>query len=217
MITLLFWGYTFAHLALLIWGVWLYRRARDLSVLLVIVPLSGLMYDALIIAIGQQIGVGPMLEVLSKGRYLFHAVETPLWIVVAFGYARRAGVHWAWATLGRVAIWSAAFALSVYGYVTRFVGLELVPVEFAGTLRYVEAVSNGPPLGAIVTIVLVGVAGGFVWPRLKWPWMLGGAVVMFLGAAVPTSLVGPVVASGAEVIMALSLLATEQRLQSQGA
>lgn len=207
--------YALAQAALLAWGVRLWPRSRSLALGLLLLVGAALVYDNLIIASGRLLGEGPLLHALNWPRFLFHALFTPLLLVTAVYQAGRGGVGWAASQIGQIAAWVVALSLITFGVIHDLVGLSLSPTVYGGTLRYAAA-GSGPPIPAIITIVIIIVVGIFVWRQLRWPWMFAGALVMFIGAAVPTSLVGPAVGSGVEIALLAGLLATEQKVTQDG-
>jgi len=207
--------YAIAHAALLAWGIRLWPRSRSLALGLLLLVGVALVYDNLIIAVGRLIGEGSLLHTLNWPRFLFHALFTPLLLVTAVYQAGRGGVGWAAGQTGQIAAWVVALSLITFGVIHDLVGINLSPTLYGGTLRYAVA-GSGPPIPAIITIIIIIVVGIFVWRQMRWPWMFAGALVMFVGAAVPTSLVGPAVGSGVEITLLAGLLATESRLTEDG-
>jgi hypothetical protein len=141
---------------------------------------AALAYDNGCIAVGTAIGEGSLLETLNAGRFWAHALITPLMVVVGWRLARLR------ATAALVAL---VAALIGYGVYTEIVMLRLAPERELGTLRYVNAAAEGPPIAAIVTILVLIVLGAIIWRRQGRPWLLVGAVVMFVAAAAGTQLV----------------------------
>ncbi len=153
--------------------------ARLRAPLLVLVA-AALTYDNAVIAVGSTLGEGQTLMVLNAGRFWAHALITPLLVVVGWRLAR----------LTRPAVMAGLVAVLVaYGVYTEIVRLRLEPLRENGTLRYINAAAEGPPIAAIVTIVVLIVLGAIVWRRLGTPWLLLGAVAMFIAAALGVHLV----------------------------
>ncbi|MEU0556864.1 hypothetical protein [Dactylosporangium sp. NPDC006015] len=146
---------------------------------LVVVVAGALVYDNTVIAAGRFVGEGDALEGLNAGRFVGHALFTPLLIVVGAGLAGLAGL----ARGGRRALTALAAVLVGIGIWADVVRLRLVPERYADTLRYVNDNAAGPPVPAVVAIlVLIGV-GVVLWRRDGWPWLFAGAVAMFAAAA----------------------------------
>ncbi|MDW8325275.1 MAG: hypothetical protein RMK99_01810 [Anaerolineales bacterium] len=214
------------NLALLIWGLRLYRQVPTGALTVLLLPILFLPYDNAIIAAGRFIGEGDLLRNLNWPRFAAHGLLTPLWIIAAGSLARMAGLGWAKNKWVMSAFCILATGLIVLLDVPKLLGLQLHPACFADTLRYAESVSagqlcsptqavvpsSGPPIAAIAAILaLLGVSVP-IWRRTKWPWLFVGSVVMFLAAAAPASVVGPGVSSIGEVVLGAALLATAQRL-----
>jgi len=205
--------YTLIHLGLMVWGLHLLQQSSNIGTILLLVVLTGLIYDNLIISLGSLIGEGELLEFLNKLRFLFHALFTPLLVVVAVELANYAGVTWFSSPIVRFLAWLIAFGLIEFEFRKKYLTLKLESTTFAGTLRYREAESSSLPMAAILTIALVAVVGLIIWQTMLCPWVFVGALIMFLGSAVPTRLVGPVLGSGVEIVLILSLLAIGYQTQ----
>lgn len=95
MATLIYTIFTIAHILLLIWGLRLWRQSGSIRLFLVLLPIIGLVYDNAVIALGSLPGPGELLQSLNVGRFLLHAIITPMLIMAALDMARRAGVGWA--------------------------------------------------------------------------------------------------------------------------
>ncbi len=164
----------FAVLAVGVLGVGI--AAARLRAWVIVVVAAALGYDNAVIALGRPIGEGDLLEALNAGRYAGHALFTPLLVVVGALLAR-AGRPLLRAAAGLAA---ALVALGVY---TDIVRLRLVPEHYADTLRYVNDNAAGPPVPAVVAILVLIAAGAVLWRRDSWPWLCAGALVMFGAAA----------------------------------
>ena len=205
--------YTIAHIILLGWGIRLWRISRSLTLFLILLPIAGLIYDNGVIAIGQFVGEGDTLIVLNQGRYLLHAIITPMLIAASIALAGQAGVGWAKKRATHITFGIVTLGLIFMG-LSEFRHFVFAPEWFSGTLRYVETAVAGPPIPSIITIIIVAIVGVFIWRAIRWPWLFIGGLIMFVGSAIPPSVVGPVVGSGGEVVLLTSLLATAGRVQS---
>lgn len=203
--------YTLAHFGLAIWGLHLFQQSINMGTILLLVVLTGLIYDNLIISLGSWIGEGELLEFLNRLRFLFHTLFTPLLLVVAVELANYAGVLWFGSPIVHCITWMIAIALIEFEFRKKYLTLKLESTTFAGTLRYREA-EGSLPMAAILTIALVAVVGIIIWQTMQCPWVFVGALIMFFGSAVPTRLVGPVLGSGVEIVLVLSLLAIERQM-----
>lgn len=208
MATFLYPTYTFANLGLAIWSFSLFRHPYNINTTLLALVLTGMTYDNFIISIGRFIEQGALLESLNRLRFLLHNLFVPLLVVVAVKLASNAGVVWVNNPTVYYGCWVIALGLITFGLVNDFVGLELVPITFAGSLRY-KPKSCGLPMLPILTALLVAVMGFFIWREINWPWMLVGTLVMFSGNALPTRIFGTLISSAVDFVFISALLATQ--------
>jgi len=212
MAELLYILYTLAQITLLVWGIRLWRRSRKITLFLILLPIVGLIYDNAVIALGRFVGESDLLQILNQGRYLLHVIITPMLIAASVALADQAGVGWAKKRISHALFGLLTLALIVFGLI-EFARFAYAPEWFGNTLRYVETAVSGPPIPSIITIIVIMIIGIFIWRKISWPWLFAGGLIMFIGSAIPPSIVGPIVGSGAEVILLASLLATAQRIQ----
>ncbi|MCB0032984.1 MAG: hypothetical protein KDE51_03105 [Anaerolineales bacterium] len=182
---------------------------------LFIIAEVGLIYDNMIIALGRLLGAGDLLHTLNLHRFLIHAIITPTLILVGFNLLKRSGAQWAAGRAVQTVACLITTGLMTLGLIS-YRALQLEATAEFGILRYHDISGQGPPIPAIITIVLLIIFGVMIWRNVKWPWLCLAAVAMFISAAVPMSLVGPIVGSGGEVILALGILVTEAQLQKVG-
>ncbi|MBD3404704.1 MAG: hypothetical protein GF411_01055 [Candidatus Lokiarchaeota archaeon] len=195
------------------------KENKKNSLFLILVVMVGLLYDTLVLSIGSLLGVSDLLYNLNWGRYLVHAVLTPLFIMVAYEQSLRFDINWfsvSKKTL-QIVFWIIVIAFIVIAMFTHVIGVSLIPETFDGVLRYVIDPTGGrsPPIAAILTIIVIMIIGLVIMLRTspKWIWLFLGALVMFIGSAVPTRLVGTIVGSSAELFLTITLLLTEKRLE----
>lgn len=195
-----------------LWNLRRVSRQRAVGVLILQVVLFGLVYDSLVIAVGRLVGEGDLLLRLNLGRYVFFAVFTPLLMISGTELSAKAGVIWAKKWYFKVIIWIATMSLMAFGGVIEWQFKDaLVAEEVWGALRYVHAL-DFLPFAPILTDIVLIFLGGLIWRQMKWPWVFVGAVVMLIGSAMPISIVGPWISSGAQGVLMGCLVATEQRL-----
>jgi hypothetical protein len=171
---------------------------------LLVVVIGALAYDNLVIASGIVVGEGDALFAANVGRYVFHALLTPLLIPVGLLLAGELGVGWARSRGVLIGGWALTGALVVMGVVLDVARLELRLEEAQGVVRYVHA-HLGPPVPAILTNVVLLVTGGAALRR-GTPWMLAGAVVMFVAAGAGMAVLW--VGNLGELVLAGGLVAT---------
>jgi len=214
MLTAAYAFFTAAQATLAVFAVRLYRRHPSLGAFTVALPIAALVWDNLIVAIGSFIGEGSLLQALSWPRFAGHALLTPIWIITAFEYARRAGALRLGSRGWRIAQWSLYAAMVALGVLKSVVLLRFEIVKQADILYYTNSGGfPGPPIPAIVMVLCVIAAGVYVARRGLGPWMLIGGIVMFIAAGVPTSLVGFWLSNTGEVVLAAAMVTTEALLQ----
>ncbi|GAA6621769.1 hypothetical protein [Scytonema sp. NUACC26] len=196
------------------WSIRLWQQSTSLATIVLPIVLASLSYDNLILSIGSLIGEGEVLKTLSMVRFLLHYLVVPLFIVIGVELAHRAGASWA-NNVVRVLSWVIALGLAAIDVSTNYIGLELVPVQFAGILRYRVANLSGVPIITIVVNLFVLLISIGIWIRLKWSWLFVGTLISLVGNAIPSSLVGTLAGSASEFLMAISLLLTEERLSGR--
>jgi hypothetical protein len=225
MLSLLFLIMAAMHVIILIWAVSLCRQTRSPVAVMAMLPLLMLWYDCLIIGVGRWLGPGELLYMLSMPRYWAHWVLTPMWIIAAGGLMRHAGVRWVRPRPVMAAFCVLAVAM-VALEVPLFWTLEVHPACYLDTVRYAQSIAAnavcspdqalvrgaGPPIPAIVTNLVLMIAGIALWRTLGWPYLALGAVGMFLAAALPVSIVGPAVGNMGEIVLAIAVLLTVSRV-----
>ncbi|MEA5622078.1 hypothetical protein [Nostoc sp. UHCC 0251] len=194
------------------WAIRLWQQSTSLAMIVLPIVLVSMSYDNLILSIGSLIGEGELLKTLCMLRFLLHYLVVPLFIVIGVEIAHRAGASWANRVV-RVLSWVIALGLTAIDVATHYIGLELVPIEFAGILRYHVANLSGPPINTILVNLFVLLIGIGIWFRLKWPWLFLGTLVSLIGNAIPSYAVGTLAGSYSELVMAISLLLTQERTE----
>jgi hypothetical protein len=159
-----------------------YRRAPSSYMLIVIANMAGLVYDNIAVAAGAVLGEGDLLKALNVPRFYIHALLTPLVVIYAFGVARRAGLKWAQGRGAHTLFCLLATALAALGAFNDIIRLQLEPAQFQDVTRYVNTAVKGPPIPAIVTILIYVTVGLLLWRARRWPWMGVGGLVMFVAA-----------------------------------
>lgn len=198
---------------LLLIGFSFHRWRKSTSVAMTVLPLvlASMSYDNTILAIGNILGTGELLKMLSLLRFLLHYIVVPLFIVVGVELAYRAGAKWA-NTAARSVVWLVALVLASIDIANKFFNIDLQPVTFLGVLRYTSLKASGAPIITIIVMIFMILIGIGLWVRLQWPWLFWGSIVAFVGNAIPISLVGTALGSLSELIISVNLLLTEQQV-----
>ena len=182
-----------------------------LAPLVLPVLLASISYDNFVLGAGRFIGEGDVLEKLSMLRFLLHYIIVPFFIVVGVEIAYEAGAKWANQGI-RILSWILAAGLAISDVSRNYFGLKLTAYDVLGVLRYTAETAVPPFVTIAVNIFMLLIAIG-IWVRLKWSWLFVGTLIAFIGNAIPTSIVGTFPSCLSELLMALSLLLTEKRIQ----
>lgn len=187
------------------------RRNFSWYAVLVLIVVFGLAYDNVAIAAGVFLGEGDLLKALNAPRYWVHALFTPAMMIAAFGALRLVDVGWAQSRLWHVVVCGLATVLILLGSYIDILNLTLVPETENGVLRYVNDfhLFKGPPIPAVMTIVVVLIFGAVLWRKIKWPWLFLGSLLMFLAAAATGF---PIIQNVGEVAFAAGLVSTMIRV-----
>jgi len=204
--------YALFYLGFSIHAYLVWRRTGWLSTLLVWLVAMALIYDNGVIALGNLLGEGEMLRVLTVGRFCLHFTVTPLLIWTSLEQARRTGYAWAGALIARWGTTLMIAFLVVIGFASEVHDIDLELTTVDGVLRYMlpEAIFTAivPVVGAVVALAI----GGMVWRARGWPWMFLGTLVIFVSEGAlrgSENVVLLVVQNGAEILYMLAYLQTE--------
>lgn len=217
--------YVLCHAGLVLWCVYLWRAYRAPGALLVAMICAGLTYDNFIVSMGASIGIGPLLEGLSYPRFALHALLTPFMMIAATQIAQAGGIRWANRRNWKIFIWILVPVMIVVGVFESLAGIELVPACFDGIVRYTANLSpshfcyegqelvkgGGPPIPSITGNIITLIVGFALWRHNGWPWLMLGALVMFVAAGVPFSIFGMAPGNGGEVVLMVSFAVSVAR------
>ena len=198
-----------AHLALLGWSfaipgsgaarLWIPRLL-----------LAGMIYDNLVLALGN-VGVGSdWYAAASTGRFVLHAALLPLLVLYGLATLRASTVPLAPRGWFVACCWLLALTAWGYGFWQDVGRLELAVEEVFGHLR-LASTSPLPPLGTIAVNLLFVVQAFVLWRHTRQPLLLAGALFILLAnAAVGGREWGYLVGNGAEVVFMFCILSTER-------
>ena len=186
---------------------------------------AGIAYDCILIASGQWIGAGPLLETLNWPRFALHAVFTPLLMLAAWQIAAAARLEWTRSMALYAGLWILIIGLSAYGIVFDLIGLQIQPACVGDTLRYtystpapqlctpeqVPLPGHGPPIPSILTAFVCLLAGISLWRQYRWAWLAAGSLGIFVLSGIPAASTGPVFGNGGEVLLQAALAFTAWR------
>jgi hypothetical protein len=212
--------YRLGHLSLVligcvlfIWSIDLWHQSTSMEMILLPIVISTACYDNMILSVGNIMGEGNLLKSFSIARFFVHYLVVPLLIVINVELAHRALIVWASNPSVKVLAWALALGLVGLEIVTHFVGLQLIPVRFAGVLRYTIAQPTSLPIVTILVNLFILLTGICIWCQIKCSWLFVGALISLFGNAVPKPIVGSLPSSTSELILILSLVLTQQHTE----
>ncbi|MFC8043283.1 hypothetical protein [Nocardia sp. NPDC057353] len=158
----------------------------------------GVAYDSAIIGLGVVIGEGELLETLSVGRFVGHALLTPLLVLWAADRVG-AGQRLRWSSVALTAV------LVAWG-IFELPHIDLIPKEYADTLRYASADPAPPIVPLVVTVVLLAASIWLLRRESRWAPLVGTVLLVAAsGAAVAVPPLGNI----GEAAMLVGLTAAE--------
>jgi hypothetical protein len=183
---------------------WQDRRAWPNLIMMVIT--GTIAYDNFMIGFGQVIGDTSTLLAMSRPRFWVHGVFTPLIMLVGLAWARDLGVPWARTRAAWVGIGVVAIGLSLNGFRTDVLQLDIETTTDNGLLRYTYVHPlHSLPASVIAVIVLIA-AGIGIWKVRRSAWLLGGSVFMFVASGGGSTV--PYVANLGETVLVFTMFMT---------
>ncbi|GAA5525440.1 hypothetical protein Maes01_02010 [Microbulbifer aestuariivivens] len=209
MLAIFFAALSLSHLGLLVWS--LRQPSIGLPIWFLRCLLLALALDNMVIALAPLLLESPVYGVMSMMRFWIHAILLPgLLVFAAYLLQRYVASERIRVWLPRLG-WALAIIAITYGYVFELAPLELVVADYYP--RMISADSQ-PPLATIAVNLLVIVAGIWLWRVAQWPWLFAGALQIFLVNGASAGLEWAfIVGNSAELLFALSLLATLAHIQ----
>lgn len=198
------------QLGIAIYGTMQVRRHFNWYALLVLIVVYGLAYDNFVIGLGATIGEGDLLKMLNTPRFWVHALFTPAMMISAFGALRMTGSNFAQSKAWHIIICTLATALIALGSYIDILNLDLFFNPDGVVARYSNGFEfmKGPPIPAVLTIIVVVIFGVVIWRNIKWPWLFVGALLMFIAAPMASI---PIMQNVGEIAFAAGLVTTQIR------
>ncbi|WP_252504479.1 phospholipid phosphatase [Sporosarcina sp. Marseille-Q4943] len=206
--------FTFAYMALLIWGLkGIHTQEFSKWTSVVYLVIIALIYDNGILAIGHWIGEGAVLENLNVIRYWMHAIITPLLVIFSIGTLRESGVSWAkktWVTTLSILYTIVAILIEI---VTVTADLHLQVEKEYGVVSYTFAEPpSGPPIMILFITLAMLLAGGVLRKKTGWAVFFIGVVIMTIGSAIPFDVASNAITNLFELILLTALVWTKRKL-----
>ncbi|MEN9562619.1 MAG: hypothetical protein RIR73_863 [Chloroflexota bacterium] len=200
----------FIQLGIAIYGTMQMRKHFNWYALLVLIVVYGLAYDNFVIGLGATIGEGDLLKSLNVPRFWVHALFTPAMMVASFGALRMTGSNFAQSKAWHIIICTLATVLIALGSYIDILNLDLFFNPNGVVARYSNGFEfmKGPPIPAVLTIIVVVIFGVVIWRNIKWPWLFVGALLMFIAAPMASI---PIMQNVGEIAFAAGLVTTQIR------
>lgn len=230
MFNILHFVFAIIHLLLGLLLIKYYLKGRALPLLFLIAIALGLSYDNFVIGLGSSIGISENLQTASLFRFIIHSFLTPCLLITTFYYLELAKVPWTTQSWTKPLNFLLVLILIGIGVFQNLVGIDLVPVCQNDTLRYAERVrqehlceaydypgdvlerKSAPPISSIAAIIILAVYAALLWRKTGWFWLCLAAVLMFISAAIPASIVGLWVSNAGEVLLIMAMMMTAKKL-----
>jgi hypothetical protein len=197
-----------------IWAAVMFYKNPSWALAMLLPILAWLIFDPLVLAVGNTLGEGATLQVLHLLRHLLRAIATPFLLVIAFDQAKRARVKGMDDLLTMLLLGVIILGLVVLGIMRGFAELTLEPVMIEGIKQYQPDTPLGLPLAAIGTMGLIALLGLGVFIKARAPWLLVGGLLMLAGLLAPQLLnLPPVALAATSIALVLGFLFTEITLQ----
>lgn len=179
--------------------------ARGFPLIYLRLLLLALALDNLILALAPSMWETQVYALMSGLRFWMHALLLPV-LLVFVAMLLAPGMASAKAHQLCFVAWILAAAAIIYGYVFDLANLQLVVADVYPRL---VAADSRPPFATIFVNLLILPVGVWFWRRRSWPWLLVGALTIFLvnGATAGWEW-GFVAGNAVELLFAASLLAT---------
>lgn len=173
-----------------------------------------IVYDNLLMLIGDWIGFGDILEMLSMLRYLLHALLVPTLVFVSLDVLRRAEVDWVERFPVQMLFYLYTITLTVAGIFHDFLWVQMEAVSVNGIDRYI--ISDSPFSWIVIAAFFPLIATSLlIWRKLQWPVLFFGCILVCLCGAVAIISETYVLGSFTELVLLSILAITEYRLKQE--
>jgi hypothetical protein len=174
-----------------------------------------LIFDPLVLSLGNALGEGGLLYALMVLRYLLRVVVTPFLLFVVLDQVRRAGYKSLDHVLVTLLVGIIILVLVFYGIFSVKsaweIGLQATLIE--DIKQYKESEPLGLPIATILTYALVSLAGLLIFLKTRIYWLLPGALLALAAIIIPETMIQSSVLAATSIVLVLGFLITEKKLQ----
>lgn len=206
--------FTLFYVILFWWGLRSFRESSFWGTSWLLFIIVAFIYDNLILSIGQWIGKGDTLEVLSLLRYLLKVFLTPTFVFIAWDILRRLQIEWAEYLSTRLLFNVYTFGVTIFGVYTEILWITLEPSHQFGVLQYIPH-NHQVSFMIFLTVLPLLIAGLFLWRKNHWPILWLGTFCAFVLGVVALIVQVSIIAAIAEFLIIISLVLTELKLRNE--
>lgn len=206
--------FTCFYLLLFCWGLRSFRESSFWGTSWLLFIMVAFIYDDLILTMGQWIGKGDILEVLSLLRYLLKVFLTPTFAFIAWDILRRLQIEWAEYLSTRLLFNLYTFGVTIFGVYTEILWITLEPSQQFGVLQYVPH-NHHVSYVIFFTVIPLLVAGFFLWWKNQWPILMLGIISALILGVIALFLQNSMLVAIAELLIIISLVLTELKLRNE--
>lgn len=174
-----------------------------------------LIFDPLVLSLGNTLGEGGLLYALMVLRYLLRVVVAPFLLFVVLDQVRRAGYKSLEHVLVTLLVGIIILVLVFYGIFSVKsaweIGLQATLIE--DIKQYKENEPLGLPIATILTYALVSLAGLLIFLKTRIYWLLPGALLALAAIIIPETIIQSSVLAATSIVLVLGFLITEKKLQ----
>lgn len=199
--------YSFTHIKSNSWRIWLLRLLS-----------AGVLLDNTTLLLSPQLLGTDLYMFLNRVRFAAHGLVLPFLTLFGLSILKESDIKLASNKIF-IALCAIVTLGSLYFGITHDVfNLQLGEKVGMGYTRLADVGGSLPPIGTIVTNLLVMIMGIVLWRKAGWKWLFFGSLFIFvLNAATGAKEFGFMVGNAAEVVFVLSLYMTERWLTKRRA
>ena len=168
-------------------------------------------FDGVILSLGR-FSEDDLLMNMSHARLVLRNLFVPLLLVTGYEFASRGEVPGFQNKIIRLVVWLISLSLTGFtGFIEWQLRDDLFLREFMGVVLY-DHVYGFPRFLWVLFFIVLTLMGVLIWRKLKWVWVWVGGLIAVMASLFPLLAFAPLVAAGAQVVLASCLVATERRL-----
>lgn len=201
---------TVLYLILALFAFRLFRESSLWGSAWTLFIILALLFDSTVLSIGNVLGPGSVLEVLSQIRYLLYVILFPTLIFVSLDQLRKIHIDWIEQYRIRISFHAYTAIVTLIGILVHYQWVLVVPVEVNGLLRYQPAEEVFPWV-SLLAMLSIFVTGLIYWKKVQWSVMLLGAGISMMGVLMSYVWGLDSLLSLSELIMMCSIVLTDYR------